>query len=629
MSFLYPLGLLGLIGIPVLIFIYIIKSKYTEQTVASTYLWTLSERFLKRKRRSSPLTGIISLILQILAVTLISLLIAHPILTVPGAAKEYCFILDGSGSMRMAVAGTDGSSAAEDGLELTRFDVAKDTVAARIEDAVDGSLFTLVFVGDTTGVVYERVEDKEQALLLLDELIPAYNTLDVSEALAMAQGYFGENASLHTTLVTDAAYEAAENIEVINVAGAEENYALSEVFHTLTGGQLTVTGKATSYVREATLTVDLFLDGAETPVATETLTVKAAEPAVFTLEAKTTAYASITVRIRETDALAEDNEFIIHNVKSENSYNTLIISDRPFFLESALRSQLNATIDVVAPAEYEGQNGYGLYVFDTIDASTMQNLPTDGTVWLVNVAGSVEGAGYTVQGAIELEKPDVLTHATSSASATQKLVEGMMGNDIYITRYIKCGFYRNFTTLLSYRGNPVVFAGTSEHGNREVVIAFDPHDSNLPLLFDFTVMIRNLVSFSFPDMVDKTTFEVGDVADINVIANCDSIRVESPSGEVSYLNTDGASDAIHLTEAGIYTVNMTVAGSSRQFCLFSAMNEAERAPVVTHDYVGFTGEASQDGFDGEFDPLMILFIALAVVFIADWMVYCYEKYQLR
>ncbi len=630
MSFLYPLGLLGLIGIPVLIFIYIIKSKYTEQTVASTYLWTLSEKFLKRKRRSSPLTGIISLILQLLAVTLISLLIAHPILTVPGAAKEYCFILDGSGSMRMEVAESESSTATEDGSAQTRFEVAKATIAARIADAVDGSIFTLVFAGDTTGVVYERVEDKEQALLLLDELGPVYRDADLSEAVATAQGYFSENASLHTTLLTDATYETTENIEVVNVAGAEENYAVSEVYHTLAGGKLTVTGKVTSYVSDATLTVELMLDGAETPVATETVEVTGGEPTVFELVAEAvTGYASIAVRIRETDALPEDNAFIIHNVKSENSYNTLIISDRPFFLESALRSQLNATIDVVTPAEYEGQTGYGLYVFDTIDASTMQSLPTDGTVWLVNVAGSVEGAGFTVQGAIELEKPDVLTHATSSASATQKLVEGMMGNEIYVTRYIKCGFYRNFTTLLSYRGNPVVFAGTSEHGNREVVMAFDPHDSNLPLLFDFTVLIRNLVRYSFPDMVDKTTYTVGETADINVIANCDSIRVESPSGEVSYLSTEGASDAIALTEAGIYTVNMTVSGSAREFFLFSAMQEEERIPVVTHDYVGFTGTASDDGFDGQFDPLMILFIALAVVFIADWMVYCYEKYQLR
>ena len=39
--------------------------------------------------------------------------------------------------------------------------------------------------------------------------------------------------------------------------------------------------------------------------------------------------------------------------------------------------------------------------------------------------------------------------------------------------------------------------------------------------------------------------------------------------------------------------------------------------------------ATDDGFDGKFDPIWVIFIALAVVFLADWMVYCYEKYQLR
>ena len=44
-----PLGLIALIGIPILILGYIIRSKYAEQTVQSTFLWTLSERFIKRR----------------------------------------------------------------------------------------------------------------------------------------------------------------------------------------------------------------------------------------------------------------------------------------------------------------------------------------------------------------------------------------------------------------------------------------------------------------------------------------------------------------------------------------------------------------------------------------------------
>ncbi len=617
MSFLYPLGLLGLIGIPILIIVYIIKNKFTEQTVASTFLWTLSERFLKRRKRVSRLTGIISLILQLLAVTLISLAIAHPIITVPRAANEYCFILDGSGSMHM------------DADKHTRFEAGKAAIADMIDDAVDGSIFTLVYVGDATGVIFEQIEDKEQAHILLEELEPAQNTADFTDAIGLAQGYFNQNTSLKTYLVTDATYETAENIQVVNVAKSAENYGLSDIAYTHLNSDLTVVGKATSYVSDAALTVALYLNGAEEAVDTQTLSVKAGEPASFTLETKTKDYASITVRILEEDALAEDNRHTIYNVKSENSYKTLIVSDRPFFIESSLRSQLDSQIDVVALEDYRDQRGYGLYIFDSINAATLSGLPTDGTVWLMNVAGSVEGSGYTTQGQVTLAKGELMTLTNSTSSMAQTLTDGMIKENMYIVRYLKCGFYRNFTTILSYMGSPLVFAGTNEHGNREVVFAFDPHDSNLPMIYNYSVLMRNLVQYSFPDMVDKTTFSCGDTAEINVIANCESIRVESPSGEVSYLNTARASDLIKLTEVGTYTVQMTVSGSVREFYIWSAMNEAERDPVEGREAIALQGEATDEGFDGRFDPLFLIFIALAVIFLADWMVYCYEKYQLR
>ncbi len=625
MSFLYPLGLLGLLGIPILIIIYIIKSKYTEQTVASTYLWTLSERFLKRKRRVSRLTGIISLILQLLAVMLISLLIAHPIITVPDSANEYCFILDASGSMNTATTSIDKNT----GAPISRFEAGKQVIHDHIEDATDGSLFTLIHAGDTSGVVFERLEDKEQAILLLDELEPVHRNIRPDDAVELAQDYFDENRGLVTYLVTDKAYESATNIEILNVADEVENYAVSDVMHTHRDEDLTVSGNLTSYTSDATLHVELFINGASEPTATSEVIAQAGVPTPFILEAKTESYASIMVKIRESDALDADDRYIIYDVKSENSYNTLLVSERPFFLEAALRSLLNAQIDVIEPAEYVGQSGYGLYIFDTIDPSTMSSLPSDGTVWLFNVAGSIEGTGYTVQGEVELEKADLLTHATSSSTATQKLCEGLKKNDIFITRYIKCAPYRNFTTLLSYQGYPVVFAGSSANGNREVVVAFDIHDSNLPLLYDYSVLIRNLVQFSFPDMVDRSAYVCGETAEINVIPNCDSIRVISPAGKVTYLDTDGASDSLLLIEVGTYTVDMTVAGSVREFYLWSALEAEERAPRQTAPEIGLSGEASPGGFDGRYDPLIPLFIALAVVFLADWMVYCYEKYQLR
>ncbi len=618
MTFTYPLGLLGLIGIPILILVYIIKSKYTEQTIASTYLWELSERFLKRKKRVSRLTGIISLILQILAVTVISLAIAHPVITVPNSAHEYCFILDGSGSMNIQVASGN----------LTRFDAAKKAVADQIGDAVDGSKYTLVYVGDATTVVYEKLAEKDQAKLLLNELEPACNTENFTSALGVAQSYFNENPATKTILVTDKTIGSTQNIQVIQVGERVENYAVTGVNFTHVDTDLQVTGVVTSYEGDAAVTVGLFLDGALEAADTAALTLTKGQPGAFHLETDTETYASIEVRILEADSLALDNSYIIHDVKSENSYNTLIVSERPFFIESAIRSFLNAKIDVLKPEEYNGQTGYGLYIFDSVVADSLI-LPTDGTVWLMNMSGSVEGAGYTVQGEMKLNRAELLETSTSSSSATQTLLDGMLGNDIYVTRYIKCSFYRNFTTLLSYKGNPVVFAGTNENGTREVVFAFDLHDSNLPVLVDYSVLMRNLVSYSFPDMVDKTNYVCGELAQVNVIANCDSIRVESPSGQIDYLNTEAATDSIHLTEVGVYTITMTVSGTAREFYIWSALNEQERMPTQTQDSIGLQGQPNDQGTDGKYDPLTVMFILLAVLFLADWMVYCYEKYQLR
>ena len=106
MRFLYPLGLWGLIGVPVILLIYILKNKYNEQTVPSTYLWTLSEKFFKKRNPLSGLTGLISLVLQILAVVAISLAIARPIIVIPDSAGEYCFVIDGSANRIKKAAST-------------------------------------------------------------------------------------------------------------------------------------------------------------------------------------------------------------------------------------------------------------------------------------------------------------------------------------------------------------------------------------------------------------------------------------------------------------------------------------------------------------------------------------------
>ena len=217
MTFLYPIGLLGLIGIPILIIVYLIKNRYTEQTVASTYLWTLSERFLKRRNPLSRITGIISLILQLLLVATVSFAVAHPTVILPGAAYEYCFILDGSASMDMSADG------------VSRFDVAKEEILEVIDSAKDGSTFTVVFVGDTTETVIEKSDNPSKVADRIAALSPSGATVSYTEAIGIAQGYFDANPALRTYLVTDTDYAESENITVINVARNENNISIEDV----------------------------------------------------------------------------------------------------------------------------------------------------------------------------------------------------------------------------------------------------------------------------------------------------------------------------------------------------------------------------------------------------------------
>jgi hypothetical protein len=153
MSFIYPLGLLVIIGVPIVILIYILKNKYNEQTVPSTYLWMLREKFFKRRNPLSGLTGIISLILQILTVIFVSLAIARPVFVVPESANEYCFILDCSGSMQM----TDNG-------DKTRFELAKEKITSVINEAGGGSSYTLVTANAESGAVYERLTTRSSLL---------------------------------------------------------------------------------------------------------------------------------------------------------------------------------------------------------------------------------------------------------------------------------------------------------------------------------------------------------------------------------------------------------------------------------------------------------------------------------
>ncbi len=615
MTFLYPLGLLGLIGVPIVIIIYILRSKFNELTVTSTYIWTLSEKFFKRRNPLSGITGLISLILQILTIILVSLAIARPIFTIPNSASEYCFVLDASGSMNYK----DGGK--------TRFDEAKAYVKKTINDARLGSSFTLVTVDGEANVVYERLTEKKLATDMLAELECSDGTANMSAALSSAQKYFDANPSTLVYFVTDKDYEDHKNVKIVNLGlQSAENYAISDVFGALTGGKIEVEANVISYTSDAELTVELYLNGAKKPDTTKVVSVKAGEKTAVTLSAPAGSYDEFRVVIKNKDALMADNEFISYNKKSGDAFSILVVSETPFFFEAALDVLTDSVVDTVTPDEYTAQTGYGLYIFHSY---TPDVLP-DAAVWLVNSHKSVDDSGFGIRGSIELDEPAAIEKSASTSTQARKLLEGVDGRNIFISEYTKySGLYTKFTTLFSYASNPLIMAGVNAHGNREVVFAFDLHTSDLALSSDFAPLMSNLLAYSCPDVVDRTDYYCGEEVNVNVTANMSSVKAIAPDGEETYLDTSTDIASFRLDKVGTYTIEILSGTEKKAYYIYSGAPEEESSPSSTEASFSLTGEQRFERTDGEYDPLVLLFILLAVVFAADWMVFCYEKYQLR
>jgi len=144
MSFVYPAGLLSLLGVGVLILVVLLRRKHEETTLSSTYLWRLALQVQKQNQTIQRLKKALVFVLELLCVILGALLIAQPVITLPGADTGYVAILDGSGSMRLT--GADGK---------TRFARAQEAILRDVDALPWGSRVTVILAGDDAQVLLQ------------------------------------------------------------------------------------------------------------------------------------------------------------------------------------------------------------------------------------------------------------------------------------------------------------------------------------------------------------------------------------------------------------------------------------------------------------------------------------------
>ena len=229
MSWLTPIGFLGLIGLLILIIIYIIKPNYQNKVISSTFVWRLSLKYKKKKMPLSKLRNILLFICQLLILTAAALILAQPYIDnseeVDGSEK--IVIVDASASMLTESGGR------------TRLEYAVDEIHKIIDSLEDGKKLSVILASDTAEFLVQQADNtskdsmREAVNSILDEsesVKYTYGTPDIDGAIARAEEITAYTADSEVLLFTDTTYLSAGKVKVVNVSDPSEyNVAILDV----------------------------------------------------------------------------------------------------------------------------------------------------------------------------------------------------------------------------------------------------------------------------------------------------------------------------------------------------------------------------------------------------------------
>lgn len=212
-----PWGLLGLLGLPVIAFIHLYHRRFPPQYVAGLFLWVTETevRMPGRRRDRLPLTS--TLILELLAAFILSLVLADPRLTDWDEVRHLVAVVDHSASMQ---AQPDG--------ELSFRDAAIQELEERFKALPRRSAVTLIRTGSTPLTLIRRgtIDEARQALTEWQPNAPRHRFAPAWEELGLQ--LVEESGSI--LFLTDELMDQKEvppNLDVVSVGRKLDNVAFN------------------------------------------------------------------------------------------------------------------------------------------------------------------------------------------------------------------------------------------------------------------------------------------------------------------------------------------------------------------------------------------------------------------
>lgn len=581
-----PLGFIGLLGIGALILIYVLKPRYQNRVITSTYVWRLS---LKYRKKSAPIDlfgHLLAFCVQALILIALALILAKPLLMSKDAkskSSERIIIVDASASMYARLV--------DESLGETRFERAINEIKKSMDDVLfdrDG-VISVILANDEPEYIVSTLGKNQYSDIVqaLDAAKCSYGQCNMETALLMAQERLALNPLAQVYVYSGTEYGTLGNaVTTVNLSNTDKewNIAILNCNAVLEGNEYVFYVDVAAYGNVSTrriLTVQIKgadngdgpmnLPALEIPVtfnvtedsletdSLQRLAVRATDTTIGgDADWYFSSYEEAVVEFRDlTDSIEEDNSVKVYGGVKDEINIQYYSSDRNIFfylgfqvLKNSLKKNRNINLDEISKGEEDvtvATEGYDFYIFEheLPDELTTNGLPDDGVVILFDPNQSINGLGIQFNGSVDLPKFTYLT-----AGDAHPLTQFVNPDRIGVSKYTRVRAMEDsgFEELL-YCGNDPLMLVKNTPTSKIVVLPFSLNQSNLPYDRVFETILYNLINYFMPYTITESQFELGD----SVTLNCKgtSITVQSGSGNITALQS--FPEQFTFTELGTYT----------------------------------------------------------------------------
>lgn len=555
MSFLTPLGFLAFLGVIALIIIYIIKPNFQNKIISSTFIWKMSLKYKKKRIPISKLRNILLFICQVLILSAAAFIVTQPLINTSDSDgnTDEIIIIDASASMHSTVN------------EKTRLERAVDAALSNARDALDnGKSVTVIMAADKASFLVQQagrdqsqlVYDAFDAIVNTPEDYYTYGTPDIDGAMLLAEQITAYTDKVDVTLYTDTTYLNAGKVNVYDVTDRSEwNAAILDVRATVVENYYRIEIDVASYGADSRIGVtceifnandlgtsmeiesDVYCNNDETVTLVYGFVsedMPESEAQLITEHIGVFSYDQIYVHISEYDSLSYDNQFYLYGGKKPslkiqyystmaNPYWSSVLLTLQDVMRDSWSIEINEVITGVSQ-ETVATEGYDIYIFEHTVPATV---PSDGIVIYSNPQKLPADVGVRLGGPLSAGGQELFL----SPDEEHPIMKSIDPTMISVTQFTEITSYDGYSPLMCFDKYPLLLV-KEDVDQKIVLMPFSLHYSNLAVLPEFPLLLRNTINHFFPVTVTENVYTTGDTVKLNSRGN--TLEVIGPDVKLNF-----------------------------------------------------------------------------------------------